>query len=105
MLDFYTIPDEMDKPGWPAKNELIRIDGLSLKDFDDLIKKKLIADRFDFWTDFRWSKSMVTAMYNVLLQKYPALRENKLKIKAVNKLFTILDTAVKENVGLIAYCD
>lgn len=105
MLDFYGIPDDTPKPHWPEKIGLERIDGLEMDDFEDLITKKLIPDRFDFWTDFRWSKSVVLEMYTAMLKAYPELRENKLKIKSVNTLFYIVNSAVKNNVGLIAYCD
>lgn len=105
MLDFYKIPDETSKPDWPEKINLEWVDGLELNDFDDLKNKGLIAERFDFWTDFRWNRKSTLELYDLILKKYPELREDKLTIKSVNKLFNIVDNAVKENIGLIAYCD
>lgn len=53
MLDFYKISDETPKPDWPEKINLEKVDGLEQDDFDDLKKKGLIEERFDYSMDFR----------------------------------------------------
>jgi len=105
MLDFYIISDDTPKPDWPEKIGLERIDGLELSDFEDLKKKKLLYEKLNFWEDFRLNKESTLSLYEMIITTYPELRENKLKIKSVNKLFKIVESAAKENFGLIAYCD
>ena len=78
---------------------------MELSDFEGLKKKNLISERFDFWADFRINKESTLGLYKLILTTYPELREGKLKIKSVNKLFELVDNAVKDNLGLIAYYD
>ncbi len=105
MLDFYKITDDTPKPCWPEKIGLIKVEGLELDDFKDLANKNLIPDGTEFWSDFRWDKNTVLGIYNSVLENHPELKENKLRIKSVNKLFRILNSAVEDGIGLIAYCD
>ncbi|MCG8579140.1 MAG: hypothetical protein MI866_04455 [Bacteroidales bacterium] len=105
MLDFYKISDDTPKPDWPEKIGMVRIDGLELSDFEDLKKRNLISEKFDFWSDFRLSKDSTLGLYDLILATYPEVREGELKIKAVSKLFKIVSSATKDNFGLIAYCD
>ncbi|MCE7995698.1 MAG: hypothetical protein HEP71_27210 [Roseivirga sp.] len=105
MLDFYKISDDIPKPDWPEKINLERVDGLAFDEFEDLKKKGLIEERFHYWMDFRWNYQSARKLHDLILEKYPQLREHELKIKSVNKLFNIIDSTVRDNSGLIAYCD
>lgn len=99
MLDFYLIQSDQPKPGYPEQVDLEFAGGLDDGTFDNLKKKGIIEDRFDYYTDFRWSASVVD-------QKYTEIFENKLDQDSdVKKLFEVLEKARKKECGLIAYCD
>lgn len=106
MLDFYLIKDESKKPSHPEQTKLIYAGGLELEAFDELQRKNIIESCFDYWSDFRWSSEYVQQKVESLVVKYPDVQENTMKTKTPEAmLFTILEKAVRENYGLIAYCD
>tara|TARA_A100000171_G_scaffold37086_1_gene36006 strand:+ start:200 stop:460 length:261 start_codon:yes stop_codon:yes gene_type:complete len=84
---------------------LERVNGLEIDDFEDLKIRKLIPSRFDYCTDFRWSSRFTLDLYNLILESYPKLDKSNSEINSVNVFYHILQEAVKDNLGLVAYGD
>jgi hypothetical protein len=53
MLNFYLIKDEMAKPNSFKQTTLELAGSIDEYVFEDLQHKKLIEDRFDYYSDFR----------------------------------------------------
>ena len=78
---------------------LIYAGALDHKTFENLQKMKVLDERFDGYSDFRWGTAVI--MQN--LQKIIAL--NLLRDKDVQKLLALLDLAAEHNCGLMVYGD
>ena len=59
MLDFYIISDSEAKPKPDKIDQLDYAGGLESDVFDQLIRKKIIDSRFDFYSDFRWGNQLI----------------------------------------------
>lgn len=59
MLDFYLIDDLQAKPNYPDPKDLKFVGGLDNQTFKRLKDKKIIADRFDYYSDFRWDTTLI----------------------------------------------
>jgi hypothetical protein len=106
MLDFYLIDDEQAKPSYPEQTNLEYAGGINLATFEELQRLRFIEDRFDFWTDYRWSNQQVKQKSDVLIKDYPDLPENRYKPEKPEKtLWMILEKAVRTGQGLIAFAD
>ena len=57
MLDLYLIED--DQPNYSYPDESKFAGGLDYKSFERLKRKGLVADRFEYYSDFRWGTDMV----------------------------------------------
>jgi hypothetical protein len=99
MLDFYLLPDNHAKPNSPEQAGLKLIGQLDSKTFEQLIIKKIIADRFDYYADFRWDTLLIKRIYRNIQQKQLQTDTD------VKQLLAILDIAEKEHCGLVAYGD
>lgn len=98
MLDFYLIKDEQSKPNYPEHVGLEYVFGLDSRTFDNLVKKEIIDARFDYYSDFRWSKELVEQINSKVV---------KIKNSGsdIDKLNVILKKAMESKSGVIAYCD
>jgi hypothetical protein len=106
MLDFYLIDDQQAKPEYPEQTNLEYAGGINLATFEELQRQRFIEDRFDFWTDFRWSSQQIKQKADLLIKKYPELRDNRDKTEKPEKiLWLILEKAVRTGNGLIGFAD
>ena len=98
MLDFYFIPDDTSKPndGPPV---LDFVGDLDPKTFSNLQKKGVIDDRFDYYSDFRWSETLVKQIRQIIESKQMHSDTD------VKQLLELLDSAIAKQSGLIAYGD
>ena len=96
MLDFYLINDEQSHS---SKNAGFEFAGrLNEQTFEDLQQKKIIEERFNYYRDFRWSSGQVK-------QKFTQLKKQPTKEKSVVTFLAILEKAVSQKSGLMAYAD
>ena len=102
MLDLYLIPDDIKTPEWPEKENLKFVDGLTLKEFDQLMKLEIIDGNITFWDDFRWTNKEVKGKAQKIQAHYTKV---SMQNTTVDKLDRILKTAIMNNLGLVAYCD
>ncbi|WP_294677153.1 hypothetical protein [uncultured Fluviicola sp.] len=98
MLDFYFIAEEISKP----INEPLGLDfagDLDNKTFANLQKKGIIDDRFDYYSDFRWSKLILNQIRERIDRKQMHFDTD------VIKLLRLINTALETKSDLIAYGD
>jgi len=98
MLDFYLIPSHLPShPGDPSS--LQHAGELNDQVYSRLQQKKLIEERYDYYSDFRWNGEHVR-------QKLQLIREQEMaQDPGVKKLLQILLLAEKAGYGLVAYGD
>ena len=96
MLDFYLINDEQSKPDYPEKADLKFVSRIDHKTYKTLVSKRIINSRFDYHSDFRWNSQLIEKMYKKIKDKSDS---------NIEKLSKILNKAMNEKCGLIAYCD
>lgn len=99
MLDFYLLPDDQSAPSYPEETGLKFIGGLDDQTFERLKHKKIIADRFDYYADFRWDTTLVRQIREYISTK------QMLADKDVRQLIELLDIADDAGSGIIAYAD
>jgi hypothetical protein len=99
MLDFYIIEDDKAKPSTLGQHNLTYAGGLDDKTFDNLQRKGIIGDRFDYYSNFRWGTQLIEQMRQTIQKKKME------KDSDVQTLVTLLDIAGRQNSGLIAYGD
>lgn len=95
MLDFYLIPDHQPKPSTPSR--LVFLGGVSASLFDRLVTKGYIDHCFDVYSDFRWK--------NKLVHQITAKMKNASSDSDVKTLQEILNRAIEEAQGVIAFGD
>ncbi len=98
MLDFYLIKDEQPKPNDPEQAKLKFIIGMNSKTFENLIKKRIIDSRFDYYSDFRWNNQFIKQI------KTKTINNNN-SDSDIERLNTILKKAIESKCGIIAYSD
>lgn len=98
MLDFYLLNDEQHTPGYPEEAGARLIGSLDDRTFESLKAKKIIPERFDYYSDFRWDTILVRQI-SENVQKH--LRTDT----DIQPLSLMLDIAVKNGSGLVAYGD
>ncbi|GAB5564132.1 MAG: hypothetical protein Wins2KO_11950 [Winogradskyella sp.] len=96
MLDFYLINDEQSKPNYPEQLNLEFVSGNDYEAYERLLTKGVIDQRFDFYSDFRWSSHMIKKLFNKTKEK----QDSDFTI-----LNNILRKAMDKNSGLVAYSD
>lgn len=99
MLDFYLLRDDHPKPEYPEQAELEFAGGLDYKSFENLRAKGLIADQFDYYTDFRWGMDLIRQIDKQIDKKSGESDSD------VKQLIDLLNQALQKESGLIAYCD
>ncbi|WP_300663085.1 hypothetical protein [Fluviicola sp.] len=98
MLDFYFINDNQTSPNYP--NQDLELAGsLDAKTFDNLIRKGMIDSRLDYYSDFRWSETLVKQIRQTIEDKQFYSDTDG------EKLLLLMDTAISRQSGLIAYGD
>lgn len=106
MLDFYLIKDQdsVNSVSTDADSELVGT--LSEEAFKTLQSQGIIESKYDYWANFRWPCDEVKFMFEMLLEKYPLLRNaNETVDSQALELFTLLNKAVWKNYGLAAFSD
>lgn len=98
MLDFYFISDDQTKPNYPDQ-DLELAGSLDAKTFDSLIQKGIIDSRFDYYSDFRWSETLVKQMRQTIEDRQSYSDTD------VKKLLELIDSALSKRSGLMAYGD
>lgn len=99
MLDFYSIKDDQPTPSFPEKLGLQFVGDLDDKTFCNLQNKKIIEEKFYYYSDFRWNTAAIQLIHQNIL------KHQLQKDTDVQKLIQILEVADKEQSGLIAYGD
>ena len=99
MLDFYLISDDQPKPRNPKQIELQFVGRLDYDCFEGLKLKGFIANQFDYCSDFRWGTNQIKLISEMVNKSafQPTLD--------VKRLTELLDIAVRNNSGLLAYGD
>lgn len=98
MMDLYLISDSIDNPKSPEKDTVKYIDGVKDIEFDELKRFKLIEDKLDFYTDFRWKYSEVEL-------KIKSAKANLSQSATLSKFLSILEQAAINKQGIIGFCD
>lgn len=98
MLDFYLISDNKKTNPKSPKN-LKYAGGIEDDKYYRLIRIGLIDEKYDYYSDFRWNTAVVKQI-NKHLEKYKT--DNNTDIETLRQ---IINQAVENNCGLIAYCD
>ena len=99
MLDFYLIDDHQAKPNHPEQKELKFIGSLGDQTFKGLKDKKVIPDRFSYYSDFRWDTILIKQLHD-------NIRRRQLQLDTdVKQLLLLLNIAKENRSGLIAYGD
>jgi hypothetical protein len=99
MLDFYSIKDDQTKPSSPEQLDLKFVGGLEEEAFENLRNKKIIDSRFNYYTDFRWSATMVKQLHETIKKKQIQSDTD------VHQLIKLLNIADNNKCGLVAYAD
>lgn len=99
MLDFYLIADHQSHSNNPEKAGLVLAGSLESDVFDRLKKIQIIGERFEYYTDFRWSRT-------IILQLLTTIKKRQIESSTdVQKLIRLLDLADQNNSGLLACAD
>jgi hypothetical protein len=99
MLDFYLIFDDETKPSYPEQIGLEYAGGISFNAFENIKNIGVIDNHYDYYSDFRWNSMIIKQISEKIKQK------NMKNNTHVKFLIEILDKAILNNSGLIAYCD
>ncbi|MEO1054835.1 MAG: hypothetical protein AAFX87_29650 [Bacteroidota bacterium] len=95
MLDFHLIKDN---ESIHSDHTFKYVNGIEIKAFAELQRREHIEERFDYYSDFRWSTEQVKQKLEAM-SRLPNLTEAELKLQA------ILETAQGQGCGLVAFCD
>jgi len=97
MLDFYLISDSERSKLGEEPDPLSYVGSLALNRYTRLVKKGVIDERFDYFSDFRWEMEMVLQI-DAKTARFAGDTD-------VDQLNTILKKAMSQNCGLMAICD
>lgn len=99
MLDFYLLKDEQRKPSYPEEAGLEFVGELDDLTFGNLQSKKIIDERFEYYSDFILDTSELRQIRKKIIEK-------QLQYDSDVKVLTqLLDIAESEQSGLIAFGD
>ncbi len=98
MLDFYLLADNQNMPNYPEEGGHKLVGNIDAQIFDRLKLKKIIPERFDYHSDFRWDTSLIQQI-RMNIQKH-TVRDSD-----IQSLLLLLDTAKSYDSGLVAYAD
>lgn len=99
MPTFYLIPDQLPLSQAPSRQDLALAGKMEVGTFIRLKRKGLIEERFHPASDFRWDSESVRSMANALGRILWQLDEDLLPLR------NLLDLALRENCGLMAFAD
>jgi len=99
MLDFYLIADHQVCSDNPEGAGLTVAGHIGPDAFGRLKKIKVIDERFEYGTDFRWSREVIVQMRSTIMKRQLQSSTD------VQKLMSLLNFAEQNNSGLIAYAD
>lgn len=98
MLDFYLLNDQQHMPPYPEETGMQFIGSLDDRTFKSLKAKRIIPERFDYYSDFRWDTTLVCQIRENIQDHVPADTD-------VRSLSLLLDIAIENGSGLMAYGD
>lgn len=99
MLDFYLITGYQSHSNNPEKKGFVLAGHLESDVFERLKRIQLIDERFEYYTDFRWSRAMI-------LQLRTTIERRRIESSSdVQKLLSLLNLADQHNSGLLACAD
>ncbi|TCC97225.1 hypothetical protein [Pedobacter hiemivivus] len=98
MLDFYLLDDDENAPGYPEETGINIIGSIDFETFERLKAKRIIPERFDYHSDFRWDKVLIQQIRN-------NIQEHMLNDSDVGPLLQLLDIAKAHGSGLMAFAD
>lgn len=98
MLDFYLLSDDKNALSYPEEFEGKVVGNIDYQTFERLKGKKIIPEKFDYHSDFRWDTSLIRQIRGSI--KKHALSDNDLQ-----GLVQLLDLAKANGRGLIAFTD
>lgn len=97
MLDFYLIADSASRPKPDQLDKLDYLGELESAVYSRLIKKGIIDSRFDYYSDFRWTNSII--------QQIRSRIKNFSADADVLQVLKIIDQVSNLEFGLIAFGD
>lgn len=97
MLDFYYINDGQQTLD-DDNGKLEFAGSLNADVFHNLKKKGVIDQHFNYYSDFRWSETLLKQMHQNIKLKYKADGD-------IHLLFQLVDSAVERKTGLVAFGD
>jgi len=98
MLDFYLLADDQSMLSYPKEGKHKLLGSLDDQIFERLKVKKIIPERFDYYSDFRWSIALIQQI-RVNILNHPRSDSD------VQSLLSLLDIANYHDSGLVAYAD
>lgn len=99
MLDFYLIAAHQALPANPGEAGLVVAGRMESEVFNRLKRIRIIDERFEYDTDFRWSRAVMAQMRSTIAQyQFQSSTD-------VQQLLCLLDLADQNNSSLIAYAD
>ncbi|WP_132225931.1 hypothetical protein [Pedobacter sp. ok626] len=98
MLDFYLLDDDENAPGYPEEAGINIVGSIDFETFERLKAKKIIPERFDYHSDFRWDMSLVQQIRSNIQKQAP-------NDSGVGPLLQLLDIAKAHGSGLMAFAD
>jgi len=98
MLDFYLLADDQPMPDYPEDGGHKPVVSIGDQVFERLKAKKIIPERFDYYTDFRWDSALIEQIRSNMLVHTPGDSD-------VQPLLKMLDMARTHDSGLVAYAD
>ena len=98
MLHFYSLADDQSMPSYPKEGEHKLLGSLDDQIFERLKVKKIIPERFDYYSDFRWSIALIQQI-RVNILNHPRSDSD------VQSLLSLLHIANSHDSGLVAYAD
>jgi len=98
MLDFYLISDSELTPKPDKLDELEYLGGLHEDVYGRLIKKGIIENRYDYYSDFRWTSNDV----KLIVERFKNISSHDSDVRLLKK---ITEKAIKSSFGIITLCD
>lgn len=98
MLDFYLLADDQKQLSFPEETGAKIVGHMNDQTFERLKVKKIIPERFDYYSDFRWDRALIQQIRENIPEKW-------LNDSDVNPLMQLLDLAKAQDSGLMAFAD
>ncbi|MNK20320.1 hypothetical protein D3C87_385570 [compost metagenome] len=98
MLDFYLLADVENAPGYPEAARINNVGSIDFETFERLKAKRIIPERFDYHSDFRWDTVLIRQIWSNIQKQAPSDSD-------MQPLLQLLDEAIANGSGLAAYAD